>query len=136
MSSIAATANVTSSNNNNATLPSAPITVQKSASDTRDYRYLKLKNDLSVLLISDPTTDKAGAAMSVAVGYFCDPDDIAGVAHFCEHMLFLGTTKYPDENSYSAFLNENGGYSNAYTSKESTNYYFQLTHPHLEKALD
>ena len=55
MSSIAATANVTSSNNNNnnnATLPSAPITVQKSASDTRDYRYLKLKNDLSVLLIS------------------------------------------------------------------------------------
>ena len=139
MSSIAATANVTSSNNNNnnnATLPSSPITVQKSASDTRDYRYLKLKNDLSVLLISDPTTDKAGAAMSVAVGYFCDPDDVAGVAHFCEHMLFLGTTKYPDENSYSAFLNENGGYSNAYTSKESTNYYFQLTHPHLEQALD
>ena len=44
MSSIAATANVTSSNNNNnnnATLPSSPIAVQKSASDTRDYRYLK-----------------------------------------------------------------------------------------------
>ena len=74
--------------------------------------------------------------MSVGVGYFCDPDDIPGVAHFCEHMLFLGTEKYPDENSYSAFLNENGGYSNAYTSKESTNYYFQLTHPHLEEALD
>ena len=99
MSSIAATANATSSNNNNnnATLPSSPIAVQKSASDTRDYRYLKLKNDLSVLLISDPTTDKAGAAMSVAVGYFCDPDDIAGVAHFCEHMLLLETTKYPDK---------------------------------------
>eukprot|EP00943_MAST-04B_sp_MAST-4B-sp1_P002723 g2723.t1 len=112
------------------------VNVEKSASDTREYRYLKLKNELSVLLVSDSATDKAGAAMSVGVGYYCDPDNIPGVAHFCEHMLFLGTTKYPDENSYSAFLNENGGYSNAYTTHESTNYYFQLTHPHLEQALD
>lgn len=26
------------------------------------------------------------------------PDDLPGLAHFCEHLLFLGTDKYPDEN--------------------------------------
>ena len=26
-------------------------------------------------------------------GGLCDPPDIPGLAHFCEHMLFLGTEK-------------------------------------------
>ena len=30
-----------------------------------------------------------------------DPDELPGLAHFCEHMLFLGTKKYPEENEYS-----------------------------------
>ena len=51
-------------------------------------------------------------------------------------MLFLGTEKYPDENSYSAFLNDHGGMSNAYTDMENTNYYFDVGHDHLEEALD
>ena len=58
------------------------------------------------------------------------------MAHFLEHMLFLGTEKYPDENSYSSFLQENGGHSNAYTAAESTNYYFDVVHNKLEEALD
>jgi insulysin len=44
--------------------------------------------------------------------------------------------KYPDENSYRAFLNSHGGSSNAYTSTENTNYYFDVTAPHLEEAID
>lgn len=51
-------------------------------------------------------------------------------AHCCcypaQHMLFLGTEKYPDENSYSAFLNQHGGNSNAYTASEYTVYYFDV----------
>ena len=39
-----------------------------------------------------------------------------GLAHFLEHMLFLGTEKYPDPSSFDEFLNENSGYSNAYTT--------------------
>ena len=58
------------------------------------------------------------------------------MAHFTEHMLFLGTEKYPDENSYSSFLQKHGGHSNAYTAGESTNYYFDVVHNHLEEALD
>jgi insulysin len=51
-------------------------------------------------------------------------------------MLFLGTEKYPQENEYSVFLNDHGGYSNAYTSGENTVYYFDVQNDHFEHALD
>jgi insulysin len=51
-------------------------------------------------------------------------------------MLFLGTSRYPDENAYSAYLSAHGGSSNAYTSSEETNYYFDVQHQHLAGALD
>ncbi len=38
-----------------------------------------------------------------------DPDDFPGLAHFCEHMLFLGTERYPGENDYTSYLSEHGG---------------------------
>ena len=57
-----------------------------------------------VLLISDETTDKAAAALDVEVGSLSDPADLPGLAHFCEHMLFLGTERYPDEDSLGRFL--------------------------------
>ena len=40
----------------------------------------------------------------VGVGHFSDPEEIPGLAHFCEHMLFLGTEKYPDEGSYQVLM--------------------------------
>lgn len=43
-----------------------------------------------------------------------------------QHMVFLGTERYPVEGSYEAFLNEHGGSSNAYTAMEDTNYYFSV----------
>jgi insulysin len=46
---------------------------------------------------------------------------------FHEHMLFLGTEKYPDEDEYETFLSQYGGFSNAYTDMEDTNYYFSIT---------
>lgn len=51
-------------------------------------------------------------------------------------MLFLGTEKYPKENEYSQYLSEHAGSSNAFTSGEHTNYYFDVSHEHLEGALD
>lgn len=42
--------------------------VVKSVEDKRNYRGLLLQNDLQVLLISDPTTDKSAAAMDVNIG--------------------------------------------------------------------
>lgn len=71
-----------------------------------------------------------------ASGYMSDPDNIPGLAHFCEHMLFLGTKKYPDENDYNKFLSEHGGSSNASTTTDHTNYYFDVAPNHLKEALD
>ncbi len=76
----------------------------KASEDARCYRGLLLENGLKVILVSDPTTDKAGAALDVHVGHLSDPWEIPGLAHFLEHMLFMGTEKYPDENDYNQVL--------------------------------
>ena len=80
------------------------VDVVKSEGDQRNYRGLVLGNGLKILLVSDPTTDKAAAALDVNIGHMSDP--ISGLAHFCEHMLFLGTKKYPDENEYNCYLSK------------------------------
>jgi len=110
--------------------------VESSAQDDRIYKFMSLPNNLTCLLISDPTTDKASAAMDVRVGHLSDPADVPGLAHFTEHMLFMGTTKYPNENEYSSYLSSHGGSSNAFTDMESTNYFFDVSASHLEGALD
>ncbi|ETW00084.1 hypothetical protein H310_07510 [Aphanomyces invadans] len=107
-----------------------------SAGDERDYRHVRLENGLCVLLVSDSEAEKSAAAMDVRVGHQSDPDNLLGLAHFLEHMLFMGTKKYPDENSYSQFLSAHGGSSNAYTSGTDTNYYFDVRPPYFEEALD
>ncbi|XP_035029191.2 insulin-degrading enzyme isoform X2 [Hippoglossus stenolepis] len=108
----------------------------RSPEDKRVYRALEFTNGLKAMLISDPTTDKSSAALDVHIGSLSDPGNISGLAHFCEHMLFLGTEKYPKENEYSQFLSEHAGSSNAFTSGEHTNYYFDVSHEHLQGALD
>ncbi|RXN10476.1 insulin-degrading enzyme [Labeo rohita] len=108
----------------------------RSPEDKREYRGLEFTNGLKAVLISDPTTDKSSAALDVHIGSLSDPENISGLAHFCEHMLFLGTEKYPKENEYSQFLSEHAGSSNAFTSGEHTNYYFDVSHEHLQGALD
>uniref|UniRef100_A0A3B3IIR7 Insulin-degrading enzyme n=1 Tax=Oryzias latipes TaxID=8090 RepID=A0A3B3IIR7_ORYLA len=110
--------------------------IVRSPEDKRVYRGLEFSNGLKAMLISDPTTDKASAALDVHIGSLSDPENISGLAHFCEHMLFLGTEKYPKENEYSQFLSEHAGSSNAFTSGEHTNYYFDVSHEHLQGALD
>jgi len=111
----------------------API---KSPNDDNDYRYITLDNQLRVLLISDPDSDKAAASMNVAVGSGNDPADREGMAHFLEHMLFLGTEKYPDPGEYQQFIKSHGGSHNAFTAFRDTNYFFDIQAEHLEAALD
>jgi len=110
---------------------------ETSPSDTRKYRHVTLSsNQLKVLLISDPTTDKSSATLSAQVGITSDPPALPGLAHFLEHMLFMGSTKYPGENEYSSFIESHGGSWNAYTALEHTVYSFDILPPHLGGALD
>ena len=53
--------------------------------------------------------------MVVGVGSLSDPANMQGLSHYLEHMLFMGSEKFPDENDYDSFLSKNGGGSNAYT---------------------
>jgi insulysin len=112
---------------------SGPI---KSPNDERQYRYITLENGLRALLISDPDTEKAAASLDVYVGSSSNPPDRGGLAHFLEHMLFLGTEKYPDPGEYATFVAEHGGSRNAYTGFEHTNYFFDIDKDSLAPALD
>jgi insulysin len=76
-------------------------TVIKSKSDNRIYKAIQLKNQIECLIISDAEAKKSSAALSVNVGSLGDPFEAQGLAHYLEHMLFMGTKKYPTENDYS-----------------------------------
>lgn len=112
--------------------------IEKPLLDDRSYRFIKLdSNDLHVLLISDPSSDRAAASLDVHVGSFADKEyNVSGLAHFCEHLLFMGTGKYPEENEYLSYLSKHSGHSNAYTASEHTNYFFEVSSDYLEGALD
>ena len=119
-----------------AAVMTAGVEIRRPPLDTRDYRYLQLDNGMKVLLVSDPETDMAAAALDVHVGQFSDPADREGLAHFLEHMLFLGTDAYPDVDAYRDFVQSHGGGTNAGTGQDHTRYHFSVDHAHLEGALD
>ncbi|RKF74782.1 putative zinc protease mug138 [Golovinomyces cichoracearum] len=93
--------------------------------DDRFYRVIKLHNQLEVLLVHDAGTDKSSAALDVNVGNFSDEENMPGMAHAVEHLLFMGTKKY---------LSAHSGSSNAYTGATSTNYYFEIAAMKSEDA--
>ncbi len=97
---------------------------------------LKLENGLEVILVSDSRFSDSAASLAVETGSIHNPKEHQGLAHFLEHMLFLGTEKYPKNNDYSRYLADNGGYANAYTSNDHTNYHFTVLPNALEGALD
>lgn len=102
----------------------------------RELRAFTLPNQLEVLLISDKDAKKSAAALDVRVGTHADPAETPGLAHFVEHLLFLGTKKYPEVDGYSQYLKNNQGFSNAYTAYEDTNYFFEVNHQAFDEALD
>jgi len=116
--------------------PTIAREVTKSPGDHRQYKALTLSNDLQVLLVSDDQAKKSAAALDINIGSGSNPKDRAGLAHFLEHMLFLGTEKYPNAAEYKQFISTHGGSNNAYTSYDHTNYFFDINPPQFEQALD
>jgi len=112
------------------------LQIIKSPNDHRRYQYLVLKNGLSVLLVEDGQASQAAASMAVNVGHFDDPVSRPGMAHFLEHMLFLGTEKFPQSGEYHAFINQHGGSNNAWTGTEQTNFFFCINSDVFEESLD
>ena len=111
-------------------------TIEKSKSDKFDCIIKILSNGIKALLVSDPESENSAAALAVNVGSLTDKPDEQGLAHFCEHLLFMGTKKYPVENDYDDYLQKNGGNSNAFTKEDKTVYYFYVNNDAYEGALD
>lgn len=112
------------------------ITAEAVKGDKRESKTFSLGNGLDILLISDPEVHRSAAALSVGVGHLHDPEEKQGLAHYLEHMLFLGTKRYPEVGTFKKFLDEHSGGSNAYTSGAITNYFFQISHEGFNIALD
>ena len=79
---------------------------------------------------------KSAAGLCVGMGSFSDPTDLPGLAHFLEHMVFMGSAKYPDENAFDEFIQKHGGFDNAHTECEHTTFYFEIQRKHFREALD
>lgn len=107
-----------------------------SPNDNNEYLNFELNNGLKVLVISDPTADKAAASMNIAAGSYHEPDAWPGLAHFLEHMLFLGTERFPEADAYQNFISQHGGSHNAFTSARDTNYFFDIQPNHLNSSLE
>jgi len=91
---------------------------------------------MQVMLVQDTNSETTAVSLSVGVGSFQNPPQQQGLAHYLEHMLFLGTEKYPDPNSLQKYIDHNSGRWNAYTAQDHTNYFFSLPSEKLDTALD
>ncbi len=99
-------------------------------------KTIQLENGLTAFLLEDPDLKNSSASIDVAVGSFSDPDKHEGMAHFIEHMLFLGTKKFPVVGEFDNFINQNQGTNNAWTADEHTNYQLEINHDAFHEALD
>jgi len=112
------------------------LVLKQSPNDLKQYQAITLDNGLRVLLIHNDETSKSAAALAVNVGHFNDPKDRQGLAHFLEHMLFLGTKNFPDGSEYQKFINQYGGNHNAWTGTEHTCFFFDINADHFTTALE
>jgi insulysin len=112
--------------------------IQILSPELKDQKKLKIRldNGIEALLISDPKTEESGILVMVNVGSLSDPVDYPGLAHFLEHMLFLGTTKYPSESEYFKYISDHGGNLEAFTTPSSTCFFFSVNNDAFLGALD
>src|SRR5690606_23874003 len=90
---------------------------------------------LQVRLIQLPGGSQAAALVRVHAGAHDAPSAYPGLAHFLEHLLFLGSHAYPVEQSLMPFVQGCGGQLNASTRERHTDFFFQLPAEALEGGL-
>ncbi len=95
----------------------------------------RLDNGLQVLLFRDPSKATITVNMTYLVGSVDESYGETGMAHLLEHMLFKGSTKFPD---ILAAIRSRGAQFNGTTSWDRTNYFetFEANDANLEWALD
>ncbi|MEX6666209.1 pyrroloquinoline quinone biosynthesis protein PqqF [Pseudomonas sp. W2-17] len=89
-------------------------------------RSLTLPNGLNVVLVSAPRLKRCAAALRVAAGSHNVSTRWPGLAHFLEHLFFLGTERFADDEKLMAFVQRHGGQVNASTRERTTDFFFEL----------
>jgi zinc protease len=100
-----------------------------------DVTVETLDNGLKVILLEDHSVPVISYWTFFRVGARNERPGITGISHFMEHMMFNGTEKYGPQE-FDRVLEANGGYSNAFTSKDMTAYYEDFASDVLELIVD
>lgn len=101
-----------------------------------NYHKQTLSNKLRVLTVPMPSSESVTLTVWCHVGSRFEPEKIAGLSHFLEHMTFKGSKKRPTAKQISEAVDAIGGEFNAGTSKEWTNFYIKASKNNLETAFD
>src|SRR5579883_2363435 len=101
-----------------------------------DYRKITLHNGLRLLVTPMPGMRSASAAFFFSIGSRYEPDPLAGVSHFIEHMLFKGSHRYPTARHISEAIEGVGGVFNGSTGKELTSYTARVPGEYLPVVMD
>ena len=104
--------------------------------EKRKFHSFKLKNNIPVIYVRDDNLENPAFYLGVSVGYFSDPKETPGLAHFLEHLIFMGSKKYPKENYFNEKLAEYNGMTNAYTDTNKTVFYLSCSSSGFEEILD
>ncbi len=100
-----------------------------------DLQISTLANGLRVVTSSRPQTESVTLGIWVNTGSACEKEEINGISHFLEHMVFKGTEKRSSLQISEEF-EDVGGQSNAYTSREFTAFYAKMLKDDVELAID
>ena len=113
-------------------LPTIPAT----AIDVAPLRFTDrtLSNGLRAIVIADPRVPSVAINVAYRVGGKDDPPGRSGFAHLFEHLMFKGTSRTAPE-TIDRLTEDVGGFNNAFTSEDITNYYEVVPSNHLERLL-
>lgn len=95
----------------------------------------KLDNGVTVLYEKVPGVKVVSVQCWIKTGSVNENDKLSGISHFLEHMLFNGTKKFKS-GEIDEYLDAKGGYNNAFTSLDVTNYYVTIPTDEAEAAYE
>lgn len=108
--------------------------INKNNNDDRDIKGIILENGIKMILISDKKISKSCCSVGIGIGSLHDTYE--GIAHFLEHLLFMGSEKFKNQNDYHSYVKNSGGYDNAFTSDEETCYFLVLESKFLKTGIE
>ena len=95
----------------------------------------RLANGALLRAQQQPWTQQVGVCLRVAAGSHDEPAAYPGLAHFLEHLLFLGSRDYPVDQGLMAFVQRHGGLVNASTQARHTDFVCEVPAELLQTAL-